>query len=351
MTKTALLLLLVLCAAGTALLHGCAGQPKYKGPTSPHFDGVHFRNSVPADKSLLDIARFISTYPFRRETWPTEVENASFAPPPQITEGIALTYINHSSVLLQVDGVNVLTDPIWSERASPFSFAGPKRVRAPGLALDTLPPIDVILVSHNHYDHLDIDSLRALQSRGRNGPPLILTGLGNGPLLQKHGLDHFRLLDWWDSAEINGVTFTFTEVRHRSGRGLADQMKTLWGGFAVRSQSGQIYFAGDTGYGPHFRQTRERCGAFDLALIPIGAYRPRDFMGPLHLDPDDAVKAHRDLASQQSVAIHHGTFQLTYEGIEEPYQRLQAGLEKAAIPASAFRVLGFGESLTLSSAK
>jgi L-ascorbate metabolism protein UlaG (beta-lactamase superfamily) len=340
--------LIIITVAGLALLYGCAMQPRYDGPAGEHFDGVRFYNAISADKSIFDIAAFVSTFWLRRESWPEWIEDPGYAAAPVPNADWVVTYINHSTVLLRSADVNILTDPIWAERASPFSFAGPRRVRKPGLELAQLPPLDAILISHDHYDHLDIETLRALAAFGRDGPPLVLIGLGNAALLERHGIENYRELDWWQTVKLRNTEFTFVEVRHRSGRGVADQMKTLWGGFVIRSSAGQAYFAGDTGYGPHFSEARRRYGDFDLSLIPIAAYRPRAFMRPVHLDPADAVRAHLDLGSRQSVAIHHGTFQLTYESLDEPYQELQSAMQQAALEQSTFKVLGFGESLRVS---
>lgn len=339
---------LVLAAvAGSAALNGCSRTPQYEGQSRAHFDGVRFSNTLSAEKSVVDIFDFMSTFWLRKETWPDWVENGDYPPPPKAEDAIVATFINHSTVLLQLGGVNVLTDPIWAERASPFSFAGPRRVREAGLAIDELPPIDVIVISHDHYDHLDIEALQRLQHRGRAQQPLVLAGLGNGGLLKSIGLNRFQELDWGDEIVVDGVTISFVEVRHRSGRGLTSQMKTLWGGFVINSPQGRVYFAGDTGYGPHFHEAREHFGRFDLSLVPIGAYRPRSFMAPVHLDPEHAVRAHRDLGSKQSLAVHHGTFQLTYEAIDEPYRELAKALASAGLPEREFRVLGFGESMVV----
>lgn len=329
------------------LFFGCVHSPRHRGAVNDHFDGTHFNNTVRSNKSIVDILRFVSTYRWRKEDWPDWVENADYPPPVWAPDQLTVTLVNHSTVLLSVGGFNVLTDPIWSQRASPFSFMGPKRVRNPGLALDELPPIDVILLSHDHYDHLDLPSLKQLQRHGRNGAPLVLAGLGVGEVLQRAGIQHYQELDWGQKTTVDKVTFHFSEVRHRSGRGLTDQMKTLWGGFVIEAPGASIYFAGDTGYGQHFSDSRAEFGDFDLALLPIGAYRPRSFMAPVHLDPEQAVQAHEDLGSQQSVAIHHGTFQLTYEPINEPYELLEQSLESRGLNAEVFRVLGFGESMQL----
>ena len=242
----------------------------------------------------------------------------------------------------------MLTDPIYGERASPLSWAGPERVRAPGIAFEDLPPIDVVLISHDHYDHLDLETLQRLRERGRGGePPTVLAGLGVGALLDEHDIERHHDLDWEDSIEVAGLQFTFTECRHRSGRGLTDQMETLWGSFVIEAPEGKIYFAGDTGYGPHFAATGERHGPFDLALLPIGAYEPRDFMAAVHLNPAEAVQAHLDLESDQSIGMHFGTFQLTFEGIDEPAADLAKALEEQDLEPERFWVLGFGESRAL----
>lgn len=288
---------------------------------------------------------------FTAEEWPDRIDNQPRRVPNERVQGetISVTFINHATVLIQVAGVNILTDPIYSERASPLQWAGPKRVRRPGVRFEDLPPIDVILISHNHYDHLDIDTLQRLQSRNPQGNgPLILAGLGNGQLFQENGLSHYRDLDWGQRVTVRDVEFIFSEGQHRSGRGLSDQMKTLWGGFIIRTSQGNIYFAGDTGYGPHFRDAREQYGSFILSLLPIGAYEPRWFMTPVHLNPGEAVRAHVDLASQQSLGIHFGTFQLTYERIEQPIHDLKQALEELDIPESQFWALEFGETRVIS---
>jgi L-ascorbate metabolism protein UlaG (beta-lactamase superfamily) len=207
-----------------------------------------------------------------------------------------------------------------------------------------LPPIDVVLISHNHYDHLDIESLKRLYERQPGGEPLILAGLGVSGLFAQEDLTLFDDLDWGDSIVIDAVSFTFVENRHRSGRGISDQMKTLWGSFVIQTSKGPIYFAGDTGYGPHFSDAYDQFGEFYLSLLPIGAYEPRWFMKDIHLNPEEAVKAHIDLHSSNSVSMHFGTFQLTHEGIDQPVKDLAIALVKHEINADVFRVLAFGET-------
>jgi L-ascorbate metabolism protein UlaG (beta-lactamase superfamily) len=281
------------------------------------------------------------------EDWPDWIDiEQQTVPSERVYEGVSVTFINHATFLIQVDGVNILTDPVYSERVSPFRWAGPRRVHAPGVALEDLPPIDVILISHNHYDHLDEEALRALLA-AQEKPPLLLAGLGNGRLLSTLGASDQRDLDWEDSAHYGELEFMFTECRHRSGRGVSDQMKTLWGSFVIKTSRGHLYFAGDTGYGPHLKATGDRHGPFALALLPIGAYEPRWFMKDVHLNPEEAVKAHQDLRSDFSIGIHFGTFQLTYEARDQPVIDLSVALREQSIATADFQVMNPGETLTL----
>jgi len=329
-------------------MYGCAMQPSSIESSNSNYDGRRFYNSAPSKKSVFEMAKFMTTFWLRKEKWPDHIQNDEYPSRPINVDGIVATFINHSTVLISVAGVNILTDPIWSERASPFKTVGPKRIREPGMSIEELPPIDVVLISHNHYDHLDIATLDQLRSKGRKGKePLILAGLGVGKLLKKKGFRYFQEMDWNSSTQVGGLEITFVEVRHRSGRGLTDQMRTLWGGFVIESDVGPIYFAGDTGYGQHFTSAWKKFGDFRLAFIPIGAYRPRSFMAPVHIDPEQAVQAHRDLKSRKSIAIHHGTFQLTYEPVDEPYIELLSALKTQNVAQTEFQVLGFGESILL----
>jgi L-ascorbate metabolism protein UlaG (beta-lactamase superfamily) len=255
----------------------------------------------------------------------------------------ALTFVNHATFLLQLDGINILTDPVWSERVSPLTWAGPRRVRRPGIGFDRLPAIDLVLLSHNHYDHLDLATLRRLRQRD---DPLILAGLGNRRFLGRYGLPKVEEIDWWQTFRFgDGLNITMTPALHYSRRGLFDQNVSLWGGFWIESGGQKLYFTGDTGWGGHFAQIQQRLGAPGLALLPIGAYEPRWFMGPVHLNPEEAVRAHLALGATRSIGMHFGTFQLTDEPIDEPVRALAESLERYGIPAGAFRVLGQGETL------
>ena len=227
---------------------------------------------------------------------------------------------------------------MYAERASPFTFAGPKRIHQPGVRLEDLPPIDVILISHNHYDHLDTETLTKIVNQ-QDFAPKILTGLGNSALLNEIGLKNHNELNWNGSVKLDGINFTFTKCRHRSGRGITDQMQTLWGSFVIEAPSGNIYFAGDTGYDDHFTATKEKFGGFALSILPIGAYEPRWFMKDVHLNPAEAVQAHLDLNSERSMAIHFGTFQLTLESVEQPVIDLKAALATNQVSEENFLVL------------
>jgi len=337
--KTSLRLLAVI-----GLLSGCSG---YDGQPSDHYDGRLFYNRDRSDKNMSDVIRMLWGSLSQSEQWPSYVENpAADRLQERVYEGVRATYVNHATVLLQFDGMNMLTDPVYSERVSPVSFLGPKRVRDPGIPLSALPEIDVVLISHNHYDHLDTDTLIALQAQQAKSP-LVVTGLGNRALLEEIGLHHVVELDWDESIELNGVKLHFVECRHRSGRGVFDHMKTLWGSFVVETTAGRIYFAGDTGYSPHFAEQGEQWGPFVLSLLPIGAYEPRWFMKDIHLNPAEAVQAHVALRSAQSLAIHYGVFQLTYEGINDPEEDLQQALTDLSVPPTQFWVLEPGQARAL----
>jgi L-ascorbate metabolism protein UlaG (beta-lactamase superfamily) len=311
---------------------------------SDHFDGRRFFNPESARRTRLwHMLRWLVTR--RKQRWPRWVEDEPAPDPPkEVGAGeLALTFVNHSTFLLQMDGLNVLTDPVWSQRVSPLCWAGPRRVRAPGVAFERLPPVHLVLVSHSHYDHMDLATLRRLERRFR---PLFLTGLGNGRLLRSRGLRRVEELDWWHSFHTGaGVEVTMTPARHFSRRGLFDTNRSLWGGFLLRDERRTVYFAGDSAYGPHFAEIGRRFGGVDVALLPIGAYEPRWFMRSNHVNPDEAVRVHRDVGSRQSIAMHFGTFQLTDEPIDEPVRALGEALARHGVPEQHFRVPRFGETM------
>jgi L-ascorbate metabolism protein UlaG (beta-lactamase superfamily) len=264
-------------------------------------------------------------------------------PPPEVREGaMRVTFINHATTLIQLDGVNVLTDPIYSERCSPFDFVGPVRVRPPGIRFEDLPRIDAVVVSHNHYDHLDTPTLKRIA--GRWPGVRFFVGLGNKAFLDRLGLDRVTELDWWEARTVLGVTIRSVPNQHASGRGLFDADETLWTAWVLEGRAGRAYFAGDTGYGPHFAQTAARLGPMRLAVLPIGAFRPEWFMAPMHMSPVEAVRAARDLEAKLAVPMHFGTFPLADDGEAEPVQALLAARADAGVD---FEVLDFGEGRTV----
>ena len=266
-----------------------------------------------------------------RAAWPSRAENRGVARFDRALgpHDVALTFVNHATFVVQFAGVNVLTDPVWSKRASPVSWAGPARVRDPGVALSALPRVDVVLLSHNHYDHLDAETLRALSSMFPKCRALV--AWGNKSLVERLGFRDVHELDWWQSVRIgDDLVVTFAPTQHFSGRGLFDRNRSLWGAFMLQSGSRRVYFGGDGGYCAHFAETTRRLGAPDVAMLGIGAYRPEWFMRPIHMTPADALMAHRDLRAKQSVAMHFGTFQLSAEGIDQPWEELKAAMVAAA---------------------
>ena len=287
-----------------------------------HFDGRRFYNASGARaRGFLDVLRWKLTS--RPEPWPGFVVDVEPSIPPRRVEGSELrtTLVNHSTVLLQQRGSNILTDPVWSERASPLSWIGPRRHRKPGVSWEDLPPIDLVLLSHNHYDHLDMPTLRRLAARRESK---FVVPVGVGRLLRRKNIAPVHELDWGESCSFSGLTIHCVPAQHFSNRGIFDINQTLWCGYMIECPERLIYFAGDTGFGHHFAQIREMFGSPHLALLPIGAYEPRWFMSPVHMAPDEAVKAHGILGAKTSVAIHHGTFQLTDEGIDTPAKQLRA---------------------------
>lgn len=284
-----------------------------------------------------------------RAKWPQWIENTTYPLPPKrvADSAINLTWIGHSTVLLQTMGLNILTDPLFSPRASPAQWAGPKRVRAPGVAVRDLPPIDIILLSHNHYDHMDLPALRQIS---RHHQPHVVTPLGNARHIRKASRS-FQIdeLDWGQDVSNDSFRITLTPALHWSKRSLLDANKALWGAFVIETPGGVIYFAGDTGYGDGqtFRDVRDRFGPPRLSLLPIGAYEPRWFMKPQHMNPDEAVQAHLDLGSQTSLAIHHGTVQLTDEAIDAPVKALSEALSARSLQPERFLVTDVGEPILL----
>lgn len=320
-------------------LSGCFGATGYRGARSDHFDGRTFHN-LPAAPQPGFAAFLRWTVGRGAIEWPDWVQTpqnrpAATAPP----HTIRVTFVNHATTLLQLDGLNLLTDPIWEDRASPTSFVGPKRHKPPGIRFEELPRIDAVLISHDHHDHCDLITLRRLWERFH---PRIFAGLGTAAMLADAHIGGGVDLDWWDHATLGGVELVFTPAQHWSARGTSDRDRVLWGSFYLRGASGSVYFAGDTGLGEHFATIRQRLGAPTVALLPIGAYQPAWFLGPSHMSPAEAVTAHRALQATTSVAIHWGTFDLADEGQYQPAGELTLALDAGRIPHRDFQILENG---------
>lgn len=312
----------------------------YQGPASGHFDGERFFNpDEDAPLSGSSRSRFFSRWArsAERAPWPDRVPVTPTVPLRRIAgDAMRVTWIGHSTVLVQTQGLNILTDPIWSDRASPVSFTGPRRVRAPGVRFDDLPRIDLVLVSHNHYDHMDLPTLRRLWRRDR---PRIVTGLGNDTILRGAGIEA-EAYDWGRAAPLPcqlrpppgrvdravlPCTVIVERVHHWDSRWFTDRNRALWSGFTLRLPGGNIFFAGDTGWGDgSWVREAARHGPFRLAIIPIGAYEPRDFMHSHHVNPEEAMAIFEALNPVRALGVHWGTFQLTFEPIDQPWQRLAA---------------------------
>jgi L-ascorbate metabolism protein UlaG (beta-lactamase superfamily) len=312
---------------------------------SDHWDGKLFFN--PGVGVTKNLKRFFQWQLKRnKKPWPkrVEVQQTLKVPRPSSGEEILFSFVNHSTFLIQWQGLGILTDPIWSERTSPFSKIGPKRAHDPGIPFENLPQIDLVLVSHNHYDHLDLPTLELLQKKWN---PVFVVALGDATLLREHGIRNVVEMDWHQKQQIGSLNVVFTPAQHWSGRGTRDRFTSLWGSFLVSDGRRSFYFAGDSGYGPHFAEINKKYGPVDVAFLPIGAYEPRWFMKAAHMNPRDAVLAHKDLGASQSVGMHFGTFQLTDEGIDEPVSDLALALKEFEVKGESFFTLKPGQSSSI----
>lgn len=332
----------IVAAACTA-----AVLPEYRGPRTDHFDGHHFFNQEPFNEQQpSELARWQLTR--HRGSWPDSAAIAAPAPPQRVGGGLVrVTMVNHATVLLQMDSLNILTDPVWSNKVGLEGEVGVRRHRPPGIPFDSLPPIDILLISHDHYDHMDIPSLLRLQQRYH---PRIITGLGNPAYLASQGVQGAEPLDWWQRTSLAaGVRVTAVPARHWSGRSLSDRYERLWEGFVIEGARDTIYFAGDTGWGRMYGELHERWSRFTLALLPVSPFKPRWYMARKHLGPNDALRAAIETRSATVIPIHWGTFELGDDSESEAVDSLRASA--AALPARcrpALAILRNGESTTLS---
>lgn len=325
-----------------SILSGCMGA-RYHGEKSEHFDGERFFSPYgQRAKGFFDLLKW--QIQGGREAWPLSLVNtAKPNPATSVPDGqLVVSFVNHATLLVQTPEANFLTDPVWSERVSPVTFAGPKRIRQPGISWEALPKIHYVLISHNHYDHLDLATVSKLV---RDHDPLFLIPLGDGRLLADIPNARFQELDWWqDYVTPEGAIVSFLPAQHWSARGLFDRNMSLWGSFGVRSRGGRFYFGGDTGYSRHFQEIADKWGSPDLAILPIGAYEPRWFMKDQHMNPEEAVVAHLDLKASQSIGMHFGTWQLTNEGIDLPVTALKQARTDKGLKDADFDVLEVGET-------
>jgi N-acyl-phosphatidylethanolamine-hydrolysing phospholipase D len=352
----------------STLFSGCANVNEDYNPAKKHHRAEGFQNNDASatDRPFSDFLR-----------WQWERSRAGLPKPPQQLTPIvpadikfvsanngkaqepAITWIGHATMLVQMGGLNILTDPVFSDRASPVQFAGPKRYQAPGIALKDLPRIDVVLLSHNHYDHLDTASVKALNQQA-GGAPLFIVPLGVKKWFAAEGIANVQQMDWWDKQTVKTaageVEIHFTPVQHWSARSMGDRRATLWGGYALFASDFHAYFSGDTGYSKDFLDTRDHFaarqtaalgGGFDIALIAVGAYEPRWFMKEQHVNPEEAVQIHLDLQAKRSIGVHWGTFDLTDESLDQPPKDLAAARAAKKLPQEAFDVMAIGQTLKL----
>jgi L-ascorbate metabolism protein UlaG (beta-lactamase superfamily) len=319
--------------------------PAYKGPVTDHFDGKKFINPGGVEaKGFKDIFKWMREGRSPRE-WKEDLTPPVHQKLKESKNGeCTITFINHSTFLIQMDGLHILTDPVWSKYASPFQFTGPKRMKQPGLNINSLVKVDYVLLSHNHYDHLDLKALKQLE---RLYSPEFITALGVDLFLINKGIRNVKSIDWWQNIQLQQINLCGTPAQHFSSRGLFDRNRTLWCGFTLKSKNYNIYYVGDSGYGPFFQEIGDRLGPFDASIIPIGAFKPEWFMQPIHVNPTQALQIHADVKSKRSIACHFGTFPLADDNMDEPEKLLQQGLKLNGFKNGDFVSLGNGQQISI----
>ncbi len=332
--------LITLLASMLTLQVACAPR-YYDGPVSDHFDGTRFHNpGKPRNQGLLALLKWQWTR--QPLPWPAYSDLPATDKPPRRVDGnqLRISFVGHVTVLIQTGGLNILTDPVWSDRASPFSWTGPKRVHPPGIRFEDLPPIDLVLISHNHYDHLDLATMERLWRRDR---PRIVTPLGNDAILRDRIPDiEVMARDWGQQTAIGPeLTVHLEPMHHWSARSPFDRNRALWAAFVIASPGGRLYFVGDSGYGngDDFREAQRTHGPFRLAILPIGSYDPRWFMAYAHMNPEEAVRAYHDLGGPPVLPTHYGVFQLADTGYGTPLVDLRAAMAAAGVKDGRIRPL------------
>lgn len=322
---------------------GCANAVEID--KSDHYDGSRFFNPTMKEKYSPGFTDVFKMAREGRPEWPDSLENFAI---PKIDETLSenqirITFVNHATFLIQLPGINILTDPVWSEKVGPFSLVGAKRVRKPGIEFEKLPRIDIVLISHNHYDHLDVETLKNLN---KTHSPRVLVPLGDKQLIESIGIHDVQEMDWWDSVEITPtLNVVFAPTQHSSRRGVFDLDKSLWGSFFITNNESKIYFGGDAAYSTHYSDIKKRLGSPDISLLGIGDYLPRWFMKNIHMNPEEAVQAHKDLGSKISIGMHHGTFQNSSVTYEQPATDLKRALIENELPNESFLIQLEGQSI------